>query len=165
MHLELNVGVDSYESWTALRSRVDALPADRQAAFALAYAEGAVGPDVDLLGALESGWNALASGGDVAQILTRLERGQELDVDPVAVTHYALSSVRGEAGAAWWAASRAMDQAFDGVEYPKDVVAFLPVEADAQSREVQAEIARQIRLLQAAESAPDLAAAISRLRP
>jgi len=70
-----------------------------------------------------------------------------------------------EAGAAWWAASRAMDQAFDGVEYPKDVVAFLPVEADAQSREVQAEIARQIRLLQAAESAPDLAAAISRLRP
>ena len=164
MHLELNVGVDSYESWTALRSRVDALPADRQAAFALACAEGAVGPDVELLGALESGWNALASGGDGAQILTRLER-QELDVDPVAVTHYALSSVRGEAGAAWWAASRAMDQAFDGVEYPKDVVAFLAVEADAQSREVPAEIARQIRLLQAAESAPDLAAAISRLRP
>jgi hypothetical protein len=87
------------------------------------------------------------------------------NLDPVAVTHYALSSVRGEAGAAWWAASRAMDQAFDGVEYPKDVVAFLPVEADAQSREVPAEIARQIRLLQAAESAPDLAAAISRLRP
>jgi len=164
VHLELNVGVDSYESWTASRSRVDALPADRQAAFALACAESAVGPDVELLGALESGWNALASGGDVAQILTRLER-QELDVDPVAATHYALSSVRGEAGAAWWAASRAMDQAFDGVAYPKDGVAFLAVEADAQSREVQAEIARQIRLLQAAESAPDLAAAISRLRP
>jgi hypothetical protein len=34
-------------------------------------------------------------------------------------------------------------------------VAFPPVEADAQSREVQAEIARQVRLLQAAESAPD----------
>ena len=164
-HLELNHVVDSYGSWTALRSRVEALPVDRQAAFALACADGAVGPDARLLGALESGWNALASGGDVAQMLTRLERGHDLDDDPVAASHYALRSVQGDAGAAWWAASRAMDQAFDGVEYPENVVAFRPVEVDARSREVQAAITRQIRLLQTAESAPDLTTAISRLRP
>lgn len=156
--------MDSFEGWKALRSRVDALPVDRQAAFALACAEGAVGPDIGLLGALESGWDALVDGGDVAELLTNLGRGRELDDDSVAATCYALSSVQGEAGAAWWAASRTMDQAFDGVEYPADALAFRPVEADALAAVVQSEITRQMGLMVVAESAQDLVAAVGRLR-
>lgn len=161
----MNRGVDSYEGWKALRSRVDALAVDRQAAFTLACAQGAVGPDVGLLGALESGWDALVGHGDVAQVLTDLERGHELDDDALAATHYALSSVQGQAGAAWWAASRVMDQTFAGVEYPEDAVAFRPVEADALSAVVQSEITRQLRHLKAAESARDLTAVVGQLRP
>ena len=160
----MNGGVDSYAGWKAMRSRVDALPADRQAAFALACAQGAVGSDVGLLGSLQSGWDALVDHGDATQALTALERDHELDDDAVAATHYALSSVQGQAGAAWWAASRAMDQAFAGVEYPQDAVAFRPVEADALSAMVQSETTRQLRLLEAAESARDLTAAVSHLR-
>ena len=57
-----------------------------------------------------------------------------------------------------------MDQAFAGVEYPQDAVAFRPVEADALSAVVQSETTRQLRLLEAAESARDLTAAVSHLR-
>ena len=157
--------MDSYGSWKAMRRRVDAMPADRQAAFALACAQGTVaGRDVGLLGALESGWDALVDRGDVAELLRTLEHDRELDDDPVAATYYALSSLQGEAGAAWWAASRALDQAFSGVDYPDDAVAFRPVEADALSAVVQSEMARQLHLLQIAESAPDLTAAVGGLR-
>jgi hypothetical protein len=160
----LNGAVDTYEGWKALRSRVDALPRDRQAAFALACAQGTVGRDAGLLGSLESGWDALVNGGDATQSFADLERGHDPDDDAVAATHYALSSVNGEAGAAWWAASRAMDQAFASVEYPEDTVAFHPVEADALSTLMQSAITRQLRLLQIAESARDLSAAVAHLR-
>lgn len=154
----------SYAGWRALRSRVEALPSDRQAAFALACAEGAVGADVDLQGALEAGWDALVKRGDVSELLKSLERRRELDDDRVAATHYALSSVQGQPDAAWWAASRAMDQVFGAVEYPEDAVAFQPVETDALSRVVQAEITRQMRLLMTAESALHLRSAVGDLR-
>jgi len=162
--LGLNGGMDSYADWQSLRSRVKALPIERQAAFALACADGGVGPDVGLLGALESGWDALVNRGDVSRLLKNLERRRDLDEDRVAATHYALSSVQGQADAAWWAASRAMDQAFDAVEHPEDAVAFRPVEADALSHVVQSEITRQMNLLMTAESAPNLMAAIGCLR-
>ena len=156
--------MDTYEGWSCLHSRVDALPRDRQAAFALACAQGTVGRDAGLLGSLQSGWDALVIGGDATQAIEDLECGHDLDDDAVAATRYALSSVNGEAGAAWWAASRAMDQAFAGVEYPEDAVAFHPVQADALSTLLQSEITRQLRLLQIAESARDLSAAVVHLR-
>ena len=161
----MNGRVDSYESWKSLRKRVEAMPADRQAAFALACAQGAAGPDGELLASLDLGWVALVGHGDVTQALVDLERDHALDDDAVAATHYALRSVQGQAGSAWWAASRAMDQAFARVEYPADAVEFRPVEADALSAVVQSEITRQRRLLQAAESAKDLTAAVGQLRP
>lgn len=105
----------SYDSWTVLRPRVDAMAADRRAAFALACAEGAVGSDQGLRAALASGWSALVDQTDGAEILSDLEHSRELDEDTVATTFYALSSVHGDADAAWWAASRALYQAFDSV--------------------------------------------------
>ncbi|MFI7064418.1 hypothetical protein ACIBL3_25740 [Kribbella sp. NPDC050124] len=157
--------MDSYENWSALRGRVLAMPLDRQAAFALACAQGALGPDVESLSALvELGWDALLDGGDVSQAVTELENVPYLDDDPVAATYYALSSLQGEAGAAWWAASRAMDLAFSRVEYPSGAQVFRPLEVDARTTVVQAEIARQARLLETVESAPNLALSVSRLR-
>ena len=161
----MNGCVGTYESWKSLRNRVETLPADRQGAFALACAQGAAGLNVELLGSLNLGWEALVGHGDVTQALVDLERDHALDDDAVAATHYALHSVQGQAGSAWWAASRAMDQAFAGVEYPADAVEFRPVEADALSAVVQSESTRQLRLLQAAESAKDLTAAVVHLRP
>ncbi len=106
---------------------------------AAVVAQGAVGPDVDLLGSLQSGWDALVDHGDATQVMTDIERDHDLDDDAVAATYYALTSVQGQAGAAWWAASRAMDQAFAAVEYPEDASTFRPVEADAPSAVVQSE--------------------------
>jgi hypothetical protein len=56
-----------------------------QAAFALACAQGAVGPEVEQLGALDAGWNALASGADVAQILKRLSAAKNSTLTPSAL--------------------------------------------------------------------------------
>ncbi|MGD8201293.1 hypothetical protein ACQE98_11575 [Ornithinimicrobium sp. W1679] len=154
----------SYERWAASRERVDALPADRQAAFALACAAGAVGDRTGLLAALEGGWSALVDGTDVTEVVLELARGQELDDDPVAATGYALCAVQGEAGAAWWAASRAVDHAFAGVRYDAAESAFRSLEVDAQDPFVRAEFARQAQLLQVVESATDLSEAVARLR-
>lgn len=158
--------METYENWTTLRERVHAMPIDRQTAFALGCAYGTLGSNrAGLQAALKSGWTALVHGGDVAQTLRDLENDYDLDDDPVAATYYALSSLGGEAGAAWSAASRAMDQAFDQVDYPGDAGAFRQLERDAQTQIVQSEITRQTQLLGAVESAPDLSAVINRLRP
>lgn len=154
----------SYERWTALRVRVDALPTDRQAAFALACASGAVDDRVDLLAALEAGWSALVDGADVTEVVLGLARSQDLDEDPVAATCYALWAVQAEDGAAWWAASRAVDQAFADVRYAAAETAFRPLEVDAHDPLVQGELGRQVHLLQIAESAADLSEAVARLR-
>jgi hypothetical protein len=58
----------------------------------------------------------------------------------------------------------ALDQAFGAVEYPEDAVAFQPVETDALSRVVQAEMTRQMHLLMTAESALHLRSAVGDLR-
>lgn len=158
----------SHQRWTALRVRVDALPADRQAAFALACATGVVGSGAVLLAALETGWSALLDGSDaaqvaMAQVVMELARSPELDDDDVAATCYALRAVRGDEGAAWWAASRAVDHAFAGVPYAAEKV-FRALEVDAREPVVQAELARQVSLLQIVESDTDLAEVVVRLR-
>jgi hypothetical protein len=103
----------------ALRSKLAQLPSNERAVFALACAERTVrtagGQSEQAMNdALALGWSAVLGGpGDCGPPRASLQQRDDLENDEVAAVFYALGAVLGRADDAWWAATRAMDAAFE----------------------------------------------------
>jgi hypothetical protein len=114
--------------------------------FALACAERLVRTsgapsDSDLREALRVGWSAAMDGsGDCQLARLAVEMRDDLDGDEVAAVAYALGAVCGDDKAAWGAVSRALDAAFERVEYPEDARSFRPLDEDLATEPVQTEL-------------------------
>ena len=153
------------DPWRELHTRVAGLDSTRGSAFALSCAEhlvagtGSSREDV-LRNALDAGWSALLlAPTDLSDIVTKLEARDDLDEDEVAAVYYALKAIS-DPSHALYAASRAMDAAFARVPYPDGAPALRPLAEDADSPEVQRELAWQqaaLVLIEELSSLKDLA--------
>jgi hypothetical protein len=109
------------------------LPPQAQVVFALACAARLVrasgaASQRDMDEALAVGWSvALGGAGDCQAVCSTLEPRDDLDNDEVAAVAYALGAVIGESEDAWAVASRAIDAAFERVEYPAGASTFRPL--------------------------------------
>jgi hypothetical protein len=91
--------------------------------------------------ALRVGRSAAVNGsGDCQPARSAIERRDDLDADDVAAVAYALGAVYGEDKAAWGAVSRALDAAFERVEYPDDARTFRPLRRGSRHQPVQTEL-------------------------
>ena len=153
------------DPWRELHARVAGLDSTRGSVFALSCAEhlvagtGSSREDV-LKNALDAGWSALLMGPThLSEIVTELEARDDLDEDEVAGVYYAIKAISDPSHAPY-AASRAMDAAFARVPYPDGAPAFRPLAEDADSPEVQRELAWQqaaLVLIEGPSSLEDLA--------
>jgi hypothetical protein len=153
------------DPWRELHARAAGLVSTRGSVFALACAEhlvagtGSSREDV-LRNALDAGWSALLLGPThLSEIVTELEARDDLDEDEVAGVYYALKAISDPSHAPY-AASRAMDAAFARVPYPDGSPAFRRLAEDADSPEVERELAWQqaaLVLIEGPSSLEDLA--------
>ena len=95
----------------------------------------------ELREALRVGWSAAMDGsGDCQLARLAVEMRDDLDADEVAAVACALGAVCGDDKAAWGAVSRALDAAFERVEYPEDARSFRPLDEDLATKPVQTEL-------------------------
>lgn len=163
-------GVGTELDMSSVRQRLAALTSEKRACFALACAERLVARSPhdrqqELRTALEQGWSVLKGHeGDVAVVRTSFDSRSDLDDDEVAAVAYALEAVRGDADAAYWAASRSLDAAFELVDYPASATEFRQLAVDAADPVVKEEVAWQEQAIAGAEEAASLPELMQRMR-
>jgi len=161
---------DPLAPWQRIRDRLSALPVPGRAVFALACAERLVACRTSerapgLRAALTQGWSAVLVGqGNLAHLRREFGTRPDLDDDEVAAVAYALQAVDGSPDAAWWAASRGMDAAFENVAGSEVVSEYRALEIDAAEPVVQAELEWQRAVLDQLELAGPTEELVSRLR-
>jgi hypothetical protein len=155
---------------SGIPQRLAALSPEKRACFALACAERLVvrtssTRQKELRTALDQGWSVLnGHGGDVAALRSSFDSRSDLDDDEVAAVAYALEAVRGDADAAYWAASRSLDAAFELVRHAGSATEFRPLGVDAADPVVKEEVAWQERAITGAEEAASLPELMQRIR-
>jgi hypothetical protein len=154
----------------ALRSKLAELASNAQAVFALACAERTVratGGDSEraMDDPLALGWSAVLGGpGECGPARASVQARDDLENDEVAAVFYALGAVLGRPDDAWWAATRAMDAAFERGERKPAKRRLLPRDKSAPSETVQLELLWQREALQLLAREGASPTAIVRLR-